>query len=108
MSKICVFEGGTFALYSLLCRNAKVGLLPSTQAEDQEVSTYRLELPSNKFGLPLKLKKALENSRFAKFTLLLVTMLATALVIGDGILTPCISGNTNYTSSVENLLLYVS
>lgn len=78
-------------MYSLLCRNAKVGLLPSQQSEDQEVSNYQLQLPSNQLGLSLKIKTALENSRFAKFVLLYVTMLATGLVIGDGVLTPCIS-----------------
>lgn len=84
-------NGGTFALYSLLCRHAKVGLLPSQQAEDKEVSNYQLELPSNKLGLSSKVKSGLENSKIAKFVLLFITMLATSLVIGDGILTPCMS-----------------
>ncbi|TXG63484.1 hypothetical protein EZV62_010478 [Acer yangbiense] len=39
-------DGGTFALYSLICRYAKVGLLPSQQAEDCSVSNFQLELPS--------------------------------------------------------------
>ncbi|XP_074270542.1 potassium transporter 5-like [Silene latifolia] len=84
-------KGGTFALYSLLCRNAKVGLLPSTQIEDQQVSNYQLKLPSNQLGLSLKLKKFLENSIVSKYILLIVTMLSTSLVIGDGVLTPSIS-----------------
>lgn len=84
-------KGGTFALYSLLCRNAKVGLLPSQQAEDQEVSNYQLQLPSNQLGFSLKLKTFLENSKISKYVLLLVTMLSTSLVIGDGVLTPSIS-----------------
>ncbi|GAB4829806.1 hypothetical protein Ancab_019460 [Ancistrocladus abbreviatus] len=84
-------KGGTFALYSLLCRHAKVGLIPNQQAEDREVSHYHLDLPSTRLGWSTKVKSALENSRAAKFILLFVTMLATSLVIGDGILTPCIS-----------------
>ncbi|KAH9618077.1 hypothetical protein KSS87_004827 [Heliosperma pusillum] len=84
-------KGGTFALYSLLCRNAKVGLLPSTQIEDQQVSNYQLQLPSKQLGLSLKLKKFLENSKVSKYILLIVTMLSTSLVIGDGVLTPSIS-----------------
>ncbi|KAK9757002.1 hypothetical protein RND81_01G134100 [Saponaria officinalis] len=84
-------KGGTFALYSLLCRNAKVGLLPSTQVEDQQVSNYQLQLPSNHLGLSLKLKTFLENSIVSKYVLLIVTMLSTSLVIGDGVLTPSIS-----------------
>ncbi|KAL9247180.1 hypothetical protein vseg_020638 [Gypsophila vaccaria] len=84
-------KGGTFALYSLLCRNTKVGLLPSTQIEDQQVSNYQLELPSKHLGISLKVKKFLENSNVSKYTLLIVTMLSTSLVIGDGVLTPSIS-----------------
>ncbi|KAI9122469.1 hypothetical protein K1719_006309 [Acacia pycnantha] len=38
-------DGGTFALYSLICRYAKVGLIPNAQSEDAEVSNYRLESP---------------------------------------------------------------
>ena len=92
---LCIV-GGTFALYSLLCRNAKVGLLPSEQIEDQEVSNYQLELPSKQLGVYLKLKNFLEKSVISKYILLLVTMLSTSLVIGDGVLTPSISGSYLY------------
>ncbi|XP_047308285.1 potassium transporter 5-like [Impatiens glandulifera] len=84
-------EGGTFALYSLLCRNAKVSLLPSQEAEDREVSTFNLQIPNNEVKLASKLKSRLENSAFSKYSLLFATMLATSMLIGDGILTPCIS-----------------
>lgn len=36
-------EGGTFALYSSICRNAKVSLLPNRQVADESLSTYKLE-----------------------------------------------------------------
>uniref|UniRef100_A0A5B7BLU3 K+ potassium transporter integral membrane domain-containing protein n=1 Tax=Davidia involucrata TaxID=16924 RepID=A0A5B7BLU3_DAVIN len=84
-------DGGTFALYSLICRYAKVGLIPSQHAEDQEVSTFQLELPNNRLRRASKLKSKLENSGFGKFFLLFATMLGTSMVIGDGVLTPCIS-----------------
>ncbi|XP_051131517.1 potassium transporter 5-like [Andrographis paniculata] len=84
-------EGGTFALYSLLCRHARVGLIPSQQAEDRDVSTFRLELPNSGARTACRVKSALENSNFAKHFMLFATMLGTAMVIGDGILTPCIS-----------------
>ena len=84
--------GGTFAVYSKLCRFAKVGLIPSEQAEDREVSNFQLELPSKVNKLSAKVKKNLENSEFAKFCLLFAAMLGTSMVIGDGILTPSISG----------------
>ncbi|KAL4038804.1 hypothetical protein IC575_002435 [Cucumis melo] len=87
-------EGGTFALYSLLCRYAKIGLIPSEQVEDQEVSNFQLELPNNRLKMASCLKSKLENSRAAKIFLLFATMLGTSMVIGDGVLTPSISGNS--------------
>ncbi|CAI9781117.1 unnamed protein product [Fraxinus pennsylvanica] len=84
-------DGGTFALYSLICRYAKVSLTPSQQVEDREVSTFQLELPNNRTERASRLKTKLENSIFAKFFLLFATMLGTSMVIGDGVLTPCIS-----------------
>ncbi|KAM0027933.1 putative potassium transporter [Helianthus debilis subsp. tardiflorus] len=84
-------DGGTFALYSKLCRYAKVGLIPSEQPEDREVSNFQLELPSKRNTISSKVKNNLEQSGFAKFALLFVAMLGTSMVIGDGILTPSIS-----------------
>ncbi|KAI6668171.1 hypothetical protein NL676_028568, partial [Syzygium grande] len=82
---------GTFALYSLICRYAKASLTPNQQAEDKEISNYRLEVPSHRLRWASAVKSLLENRKTAKYLLLFVTMLATAMVIGDGILTPCIS-----------------
>ncbi|OVA04325.1 potassium transporter [Macleaya cordata] len=84
-------DGGTFALYSLICRYAKVGFIPNHQAEDKDVSNYRLDAPNRRLSRASAVKSMLENSRFAKYLLLLITMLGTSMVIGDGILTPCIS-----------------
>ncbi|KAF7818227.1 potassium transporter 5-like [Senna tora] len=85
-------DGGTFALYSLLCRYAEVGLIPNQRVKDAQVSNYDLESPSNN-GLKRAswLKSKLENSLFSKLFLLFATMLGTSMVIGDGVLTPCIS-----------------
>lgn len=84
-------QGGTFAMYSLICRYAKVGLIPSQEPADQDVSNFQLELPSSTSRRASRLKSKLENSRFAKLLLLLTAMLGTSMVIGDGVLTPCIS-----------------
>ncbi|TQD76417.1 hypothetical protein C1H46_038045 [Malus baccata] len=84
-------DGGTFALYSLLCRYAKVGLTPSQQAEDRDVSNFQLDLPTKSVKRASRLKSSLENSPFAKVFLLFATMLGTSMVIGDGVLTPCMS-----------------
>ncbi|KAI9169151.1 hypothetical protein LWI28_007754 [Acer negundo] len=86
-------DGGTFALYSLICRYVKVGLIPNQQAEDSNVSNLNLVLPGN--GRHLRraeaFKSKLKNSQFTKLSVLLATLLGTFMVIGDGILTPCIS-----------------
>ncbi|KAF4390573.1 hypothetical protein F8388_006070 [Cannabis sativa] len=84
-------DGGTFALYSLLCRYAKVSLVPNYQPEDRELSNYKLETPSNQLKRAHKIKEMLETSKFAKLFLFTVTIMGTSMVIGDGILTPSIS-----------------
>lgn len=85
--------GGTFALYSLICRYAKTGLIPNQEPEDRELSNYTLELPNTQHRRAHKIKEKLENYKFAKIILFLVTIMGTSMVIGDGILTPSISGN---------------
>ncbi|CAB78384.1 potassium transporter-like protein [Arabidopsis thaliana] len=84
-------EGGTFALYSLICRYAKMGLIPNQEPEDVELSNYTLELPTTQLRRAHMIKEKLENSKFAKIILFLVTIMGTSMVIGDGILTPSIS-----------------
>ncbi|XP_062088418.1 potassium transporter 5-like [Humulus lupulus] len=108
-------DGGTFALYSLICRYAKVGLTPSEQAEDRDVSNFQLELPSNRLKMASKLKSKLENSKSTKYFLLFATMLGTSMVIGDGVLTPCISvlsavgGIKNATSNMsQDMIVWIS
>ncbi|KAK7843266.1 potassium transporter 5 [Quercus suber] len=76
--------GGTFALYSLICRYAKVGLIPNQQAEDQEVSNFQLDLPSSRQWIASVVKAKLENSLFAKLFLLVATMLGTSCFICCG------------------------
>ncbi|MCO5552631.1 hypothetical protein L7F22_006146 [Adiantum nelumboides] len=83
-------EGGTFALYSLLCRHAKVGLLPNQQALDQELSTYSLEPPPATQSSHI-IKTFLEDHQRLRNGLLIAVLLGTCMVIGDGILTPTIS-----------------
>ncbi|TYI57601.1 hypothetical protein E1A91_D11G293300v1 [Gossypium mustelinum] len=100
-------EGGTFALYSLICRYARVSLIPSQQAEDREVSNYKLELPSKRLKLASVLKSSLQKSQFAKIFLLLVTMLGTSMVIGDSIFTPSISDMIAGISVVILIFLFM-
>ncbi|MBA0803698.1 hypothetical protein Gohar_013884 [Gossypium harknessii] len=106
-------EGGTFALYSLICRYARVSLIPSQQAEDREVANYKLELPSKRLKLASVLKSSLQKSQFAKIFLLLVTMLGTSMVIGDSIFTPSISvlsavaGVKEVTSALTDVVILI-
>lgn len=83
-------EGGTFALYSLLCRHAKISLLPNCQVADEELSTYNIDdFPQTKAGS--RVKTVLEKCRFFHTMLLIVALIGTCMVIGDGVLTPAIS-----------------
>ncbi|KAE9615998.1 putative potassium transporter [Lupinus albus] len=84
-------NGGAFALYSLICRHVKVSLIPNQQPEDKELSNYKLETPSTQMKRAQKHKQKLEGSHYARIILLLVTIMGTSMVIGDGILTPTIS-----------------
>ncbi|XP_027086090.2 potassium transporter 11 isoform X1 [Coffea arabica] len=83
-------QGGTFALYSLLCRHAKVKTIPNQHRTDEELTTYsRSTFNENSFAE--KTKKWLEAQDLRKNALLLLVLAGTCMVIGDGILTPAIS-----------------
>jgi KUP system potassium uptake protein len=87
-------EGGTFALYSLLCRHARVSSLPNFQLADEELSEYKKDNNglSQKTGLASSLKSMLERHRVLQRFLLVLALVGTCMVIGDGVLTPAISG----------------
>ncbi|KAL8498711.1 hypothetical protein ACS0TY_021877 [Phlomoides rotata] len=83
-------EGGTFALYTLICKHAKVSLLPNRQVADEALSTYKLEPPLASKNSS-RVKMVLENHRSLHTALLLLVLLGTCMVIRDGLLTPAIS-----------------
>jgi len=83
-------EGGTFALYSLICRHANVSLLPNRQVADEELSTYKLEYPPE-VAQRSRVKDWLEKHKKLHTALLVMVMIGTCMVIGDGVLTPAIS-----------------
>ncbi|XP_043704475.1 putative potassium transporter 12 isoform X2 [Telopea speciosissima] len=84
-------EGGTFALYSLICRYAKVNLLPNQQPADEQISSFKLKLPTPELERALKIKDCLERRSPMKTLLLLLVLMGTSMIIGDGILTPAMS-----------------
>lgn len=84
-------SGGTFALYSLLCRHANVNTIPNRHRTDEDLTTYsRGRFHENSFAS--KTRQWLEKHSSRKNALLLLVLGGTCMVIGDGILTPAISG----------------
>ncbi|KAG6791874.1 hypothetical protein POTOM_001008 [Populus tomentosa] len=82
--------GGTFALYSLLCRHANVRTIPNQHRTDEELTTYsRSTFHAQSFAA--KTKRWLERYAFRRNALLILVLVGTCMVIGDGILTPAIS-----------------
>ncbi|KAL3518043.1 hypothetical protein ACH5RR_020632 [Cinchona calisaya] len=83
-------EGGTFALYSLLCRHARLSILPNQQDVDKNLSSYAIEgsvdTPQSAF-----LKSFFEKYPKFRNGLLISVLLGTCMAIGDGIFTPAIS-----------------
>ncbi|KAM3286667.1 potassium transporter 8 [Capsicum chacoense] len=84
-------EGGTFALYSLLCRYARVSTLPNGQLADEDLYEYKSDRNSSADRIGMSLKSTLEKHRFLKKILLVLALIGTCMVIGDGVLTPAIS-----------------
>lgn len=92
LSNYTLLLGGTFALYSLLCRHANFSLLPNQQAADEELSCYKNGL-SLEAAASSSLKRFLENHRSLKTALLVMMLLGACMVIGDGVFSPAISSN---------------
>lgn len=86
-------EGGTFALYSLLCRHARVSLMPNTQLADEDLAQYTMDetVAVDKKNVGSRLKSLLEKHRVLQRVLLVLALIGTCMVIGDGVLTPAIS-----------------
>jgi hypothetical protein len=105
--------GGTFALYSLICRAAGFGPYGPSQPVDMHFLTggagaLASRLPrgatrghwwSLQTGLGGRVRAWYRRSQAGQVALLVVVMLATAMVIGDGVLTPSISGESWSVSS---------
>ncbi|KAL6838621.1 hypothetical protein ACP4OV_031578 [Aristida adscensionis] len=77
-------EGGTFALYSLICRRFRPGVLPGGD-ELMERRNGAATAPAS------TVCAALAQRRDLRWLLLLFALLGTSMVIGDGVLTPALS-----------------
>ncbi|CAL9211453.1 unnamed protein product [Musa hybrid cultivar] len=82
-------EGGTFALYSLLCRHTNIGILPSKKADS--VTNAAHANPSLGTEKRSRLGIFIERSMTARRIVLFIAILGMCMLIGDGILTPAIS-----------------
>ncbi|KAG1364350.1 potassium transporter 10 [Cocos nucifera] len=102
-------EGGTFALYSLLCRHARIGFLPNGQLADEELSAYKKGDSVGGGGshravggaAVLRVRRLLEKHQVLQRCLLVLALIGTCMVIGDGVLTPAISGVFSAVSGLE-------
>ncbi|XP_048131752.1 potassium transporter 10-like isoform X2 [Rhodamnia argentea] len=81
---------GTFALYSLLCRHANIKTIPNQDRTDEELTTYSRSV-FDEHSFAAKTKRWLEGRRCRKNILLILVIVGSCMVIGDGILTPAIS-----------------
>jgi KUP system potassium uptake protein len=85
--------GGTFALYSLMCRRSRMGLLMNSinngclSVYSQEEEPREEELKSS-----LAIKSFIERHYSLRVLLLLFVLMGTSMVIGDGVFTPTMSG----------------
>ncbi|GAV64128.1 K_trans domain-containing protein [Cephalotus follicularis] len=84
-------EGGTFALYSLLCRNSMMSLLNTHNAAHERISSYNSEISTHETRSSLLIKDFFEKYYTSRVVLFLVVLLGTSMVIGDGILAPTMS-----------------
>lgn len=86
-----IIAGGTFALYSLLCRHAKVGVLPIDRSVNG-VMHYEA-------GSPLKIKvesrawRAIAKHKSSHYLMLCLALFGSCMTIGEGVLTPALSGS---------------
>ncbi|CAG8564709.1 23805_t:CDS:10, partial [Gigaspora rosea] len=80
-------EGGTFALYSLLCRHSGLSVRGNENSDDLTIANYdTMSIISSK-----EHPNFIKRSKTVQFVLLIVVLLGSSLVLSDGLLTPAIS-----------------
>ncbi|KAL6144778.1 hypothetical protein ACLB2K_055468 [Fragaria x ananassa] len=83
-------EGGTFALYSLLCRSLNITETLSLRPSNPKSSSLPRSIYVDTQNQTIMVK-VFRKSIVARRLLLFITMLGMCMLIGDGILTPAIS-----------------
>ncbi|KAK3034044.1 hypothetical protein RJ639_032966 [Escallonia herrerae] len=82
-------EGGTFSLYSLLCRHAKVGLLPDDKSGN-EIKPYHGKSSCNR-SVESMARNAIKKCKASHYLILFLALFGSCMIIADGVLTPAIS-----------------
>lgn len=88
-------------MYSLLCRHANMGILPSKRVYSAEEQLLHNQSKTAK--RPSNLGKFFERSLTTRRVLLFMSILGMCMLIGDGILTPAISGLL-FVDGISNLI----
>ncbi|XP_031484891.1 potassium transporter 26-like [Nymphaea colorata] len=83
-------EGGTFALYSLICQHVNLQTRITKQNARLESDT-NLRFFSQRSTLQSRTKQFLEKSPRAQALVIFIVLFGTCMLIGDGALTPAIS-----------------
>nr|CAG8583605.1 5659_t:CDS:2 [Entrophospora candida] len=79
--------GGTFALYSLICRHSSLSVRGKERSDDLTIMNY-----DSKSIHSLKDKKnIISGNKFVQNALLILVLLGASLIMSDGLLTPAIS-----------------
>lgn len=90
-----VLAGGTFALYSLLCRHMNIAGITSNSGMSPSNHSHHNNNSNNldpTLKKPSRLGMFIERSLIARRVLFFIAILGMCMLIGDGILTPAISG----------------
>ncbi|WCJ42129.1 Potassium transporter family protein [Euphorbia peplus] len=81
-------EGGPFALYSLLCRRARVCLIPDDDTNSIEVVPHGAQ---ERIKTKSRARRAMESHKSSQYLMLLLALFGACMIIGDAVLTPSIS-----------------
>ena len=88
-------------MYSLLCRHAKVGLLPNDKSAN-DVMRYDAEGPL-RTRVESSARRAIAKYKSSHYLMLFWALFGSCMIISDAVLTPAISGLTK----LDEVLLFL-
>jgi KUP system potassium uptake protein len=98
----CVHAGGTFALYSLLRQHVNFSGKSVPVPVTRLASDANLRFHSRKSSQQPRMLEFLEGSAMAQAVITYLVLVGTCMVMGDGALTPSISGTVFTSSSLSS------